>query len=91
MGEQLSVRSRSTQALCLGANCPSLRGFSGDLGGDERIGDRRHEEEQVYDLLKLSNFIFVQWLIKTSKREGHAGPKTNFTTITTLPLFFRFL
>jgi len=64
---------------------PQPAGFSRDLEWGERMGDRRCEEGE------LSNFIFVQCLVEKRKREGHTGPKTNFTTVTTLPLFFWFL
>jgi len=57
--------------------CPGLRGFNRKLEGVKRMGDRRRKGEQVYGLIKLSNFILIQWLTKTSRQEGHTGPRTD--------------
>jgi len=51
--------------------CPNLRGGRGvsrDLGGNERMGNRRPEREQVNCPIKLSNFISGQWLKKTGRK-----------------------
>lgn len=42
------------------------------------MGNKRLKEgEQVDCLIKLSNFISWQWLIKTSKQEDRTGPKAS--------------